>query len=298
MLHRTFALIDNFSAAFAALYFVGGVRVTFFLGVEAGGPQAYWISYLITCLFTFVTAAVLAEICSALPAAGSIYFWAAECAGPKYGRLAGFIVAWWSTTAWTTFVASNSQGGANYLLSEIAVFNLDFSTDTGDVHFRAVQWIVAEALLALSMSVQYMPPKHYRWVFRTATAVVLLDFFLNLIWFPIGVASTYGFRSAEYAFTHTENDIGAPYGWAWCLSFLATAGILVSLPIKSHLPISMVTDFPTGRVRCFRTCRRGDEARFAQRRSGSLLVSRLVGHPRFPGGDLVPLLCPRRVGHC
>lgn len=228
-------LIDNFSAAFAALYFIGGIRVTFTTGVAAGGPLAYWTSYLVTCFFTFITAAVLAEICSALPAAGSIYFWAAECAGPKYGRLVGFIVAWWSTTAWTTFVASNSQGATNYLLSEISVFNLDFPTDTSNAKFRAVQWIVAEALLAVSMSVQYLPPHLYRYVFRSATGVVMLDFFLNLIWFPIGVATTYGFRSAKYAFTTQYNGTGAIPGWNWCLSFLATAGILVGYDASGHV---------------------------------------------------------------
>lgn len=63
-------------------------------------------SYLITLVFTFITAAVIAEICSSLPLAGSIYLWAAEAGGPRFGRLLGFVVAWWSTTAWTTFCAS------------------------------------------------------------------------------------------------------------------------------------------------------------------------------------------------
>lgn len=61
---------------------------------------------MVTMVFTFITAAVIAEVCSASPAAGSIYLWAAEAGGPRFGRLLGFIVAWWSTTAWTTFVAS------------------------------------------------------------------------------------------------------------------------------------------------------------------------------------------------
>ena len=56
-----------------------------------------------------ITAAVLAEICSALPLSGSIYVWAAESAGPKYGRFFGFLVAWWACTAWMTFTASNCQ---------------------------------------------------------------------------------------------------------------------------------------------------------------------------------------------
>jgi len=60
-------------------------------------------------VFMFITAFVLAEICSALPLSGSIYIWAAESAGPKYARFFGFLVAWWATTAWMTFTAGNCQ---------------------------------------------------------------------------------------------------------------------------------------------------------------------------------------------
>ena len=123
----------------AALYFVGGVRVTFSTGIAAGGNLAYWTSYLVTMVFTFITAAVIAEVCSASPSAGSIYLWAAEAGGPRFGRLLGFIVAWWSTTAWTTFCASmlhchirnlldanrskgNTQAATNYMLSVCLFF--------------------------------------------------------------------------------------------------------------------------------------------------------------------------------
>lgn len=61
---------------------------------------------LVTAVLMTITAASLAEICSSLPLSGSIYIWAAEAGGKKYGRFFGFIVAFWSTTAWTSFVAS------------------------------------------------------------------------------------------------------------------------------------------------------------------------------------------------
>ena len=149
-----------------------------------------------------ITAAVLAEICSALPAAGSIYFWAAESGGRKYGRLFGFIVAWWSTTAWTTFVASNCQATANFLLSEITVFKLAFPTDTNSIRFRAVQWAVSEGFLFLSIGMNYLSPKTYKTIFRVATGIILLDFFLNIIWLPIAVSKSYGFHDAKYVFTN------------------------------------------------------------------------------------------------
>ncbi|KAK5131347.1 hypothetical protein LTR08_001013 [Meristemomyces frigidus] len=234
-LHRQWEFFESFAASFAALYSVGGIRTTFTIGVGAGGPAAYWSSYLITCIFVFITAAVLAEICSALPAAGSIYFWAAEAGGRRYGRLFGFIVAWWSTTAWTTFVASNCQAAANFLLSEITVFGLPFTTDTNNIKFRAVQWIVSEGFLFLAVGMNYLDPKTYRTIFRLATGVILLDFVMNMIWLPIAVSKTYGFQDAEYVFTQTYNETGAPPVWNWMLSFYVTAGILVGFEASGHI---------------------------------------------------------------
>ncbi|KAF2095639.1 putative amino acid permease [Rhizodiscina lignyota] len=234
-LHRQWKFFESFAASFAALYSVGGIRTTFTIGVGAGGPAAYWSSYVVTCIFVFITAAVLAEICSALPAAGSIYFWAAEAGGRRYGRLFGFIVAWWSTTAWTTFVASNCQAAANFLLSEITVFNLSFSTDTNDIKFRAVQWIVSECFLCISIGMNYLDPKTYKYIFRIATYIILLDFVLNIIWLPIGVSKTYGFHDAKYVFTQTYNETGAPPVWNWMLSYFVTAGILVGFEASGHI---------------------------------------------------------------
>ncbi|KAA8642997.1 putative amino acid permease [Aspergillus tanneri] len=235
VLHRTYSLFENFATTFAALYFVGGVRVTFSTGIAAGGNLAYWTSYLVTMVFTFISAAVIAEVCSASPSAGSIYLWAAEAGGPRFGRLLGFIVAWWSTTAWTTFCASNTQAAVNYMLSELTVFNVDFPTDTSDVKFRAVQWICTEVLLALAALLNFMPPKYFRWVFYFSSFVVLLDFFLNVIWLPIGAHNTWGFRTAEEAFMSTYNGTGAPPAWNWCLSYLATAGILIGFDASGHV---------------------------------------------------------------
>jgi len=199
-----------------------------------GGPQAYWATYLISSVFILITAAVLAEICSSLPAAGSIYFWAAESGGPKYGRLLGFTVAWWSTTAWTSFLAVNSVAPANYILSQIAVFKLDFTLDISDIHFRVVQWIVSEIFLVIAMMVNYLPPRWYKYVFRGATCLVMLDFILNVIWLPIAVSQSYGFQRAEF-FTEYINMSGGPVVYVWMLGFFATAGVQIGFDASGHV---------------------------------------------------------------
>ncbi|EWZ36315.1 hypothetical protein FOCG_17046 [Fusarium oxysporum f. sp. radicis-lycopersici 26381] len=235
VLQRSFNQFHNFATTFAALYFIGGVRVTFSTGIAAGGNLAYWTSYSITCVFTFITAAVIAETCSSLPLAGSIYLWAAEAGGPRFGRLFGFVVAWWSTTAWTTFCASNTQAAVNYMLSEIVVFNTDFPSDSSSFKFRAVQWILTEIMLALACIWNLLPPRYFKWIFTLSTSVVILDFVLNLIWLPIATSKTLGFRTTHDAFMTTYNGTGAPAGWNWCLSYLATAGILIGFDASGHV---------------------------------------------------------------
>ncbi|EDR05003.1 APC amino acid permease [Laccaria bicolor S238N-H82] len=222
-LHRSWHLVESFAASFCALNFIGGVRSAFFLGLLAGGPAAIWSSYLITLVFMTITAWVLAEICSALPLSGSIYIWSAESAGPKYARFFGFIVAWWACTAWMTFVAGNCQTAANYIVSQLAVWEVDFPGGVGDdnVKWRALIWAISEGLLVLSVVINYLPPRLYSAIFKFSVFLMMLDFFLCVIWLPIGVSKTYGFRSAKDVFTQTYNGTGAPAGWNWILSFPA-----------------------------------------------------------------------------
>jgi len=180
-------------------------------------------SYLITLVFMWITAAVLAEICSALPLSGSIYIWAAESAGPNYARFFGFVVAWWSSTAWMTFAAGNcqvriwrshnlnhlirihTQTTANYIVSQLPVWEIDFPGGTSyeNVKWRALIWAISEGILVLAIAINHLPPRLYSFVFKFSVGLYFVDFLLCLIWLPIGVSRTYGFRSAKEVFTMT-----------------------------------------------------------------------------------------------
>jgi amino acid transporter len=169
-----------------------------------------------------ITALVMAEVCSALPLSGSIYIWAAESAGPKYGRFVGFIVAWWSCTAWMTFSAGNcqvrvssnpvslanplfGQTTANYILSQLAVWEVDYpgGIHADNIKWRALIWIVSEIILGIAVAINYLPPRWFSAVFKASMCLMLIDFSLVVIWLPIGVSQTYGFRSAKDVFTMT-----------------------------------------------------------------------------------------------
>jgi len=101
--------------------------------------------------------------------------------------------------------------------------------------WRAFIWAVSEGLLLLSVIINRLPPKLFSAVFKFSMGLMMLDFFLCVIWLPIGVSKTYGFRDAKDVFTLTckyirrimsevhikfapDNGTGAPPAWNWILS--------------------------------------------------------------------------------
>lgn len=99
------------------------------------------------------------------------------------------------------------QASANYIVSQFVVWTVEFpgGIDNGNVKWRALIWAISEVLLLISVSVNYLPPRFYSTAFRLSIVIMMLDFFLCVIWLPIGVSKTYGFRSAKEVFTTTCN---------------------------------------------------------------------------------------------
>ncbi|KAJ5931570.1 hypothetical protein N7516_006059 [Penicillium verrucosum] len=228
VLARGWGSFDNFACSFSALNCVGGIRVLFYIALSGGGPAAIILS--------IITAACLAEACSSYPAAGSIYYWAFRSwGGGKVGRFISVLVAAWTLVAWTAFLASDSFGVANYLISEIVVFDpkTSFPYETADVRARAVAWAISLLFLAIATSLNFLPPRMYAWVFRAGVTVITIDMLLNFIWLPIGVSKTYGFQSAEYDLTSTYNGGETSPGLNWVLSWYLVGSCLVGQDVSA-----------------------------------------------------------------
>lgn len=215
-------------AAFGGMYFVGGLQIAYSTGIYSGGPAALWSSWIVTVIGTTITAASLAEVCSAIPLSGSIYLWAAAAAGPKYGRLAGFVVGCWTTAAWTSFVASTAQATSNFITSQLVAFNIDFpgGVDYGNIKFRALTFGISQVLLAFTIYTNFLAPRKFKWIFKASLVIMVALYIILFIALPVGASRTYGIRSAKFVFTETFNGTGASTGWNWCLSYLSCAYVI------------------------------------------------------------------------
>jgi amino acid transporter len=87
----------------------------------------------------------------------------------------------------------------------MAVWEVSFpgGAENNNIKWRALIWAISESLLVLSVAINYLPPKMYSGIFKFGIIIMMVDFFLCVIWLPIGVSKTYGFRSAKDVFTMT-----------------------------------------------------------------------------------------------
>jgi amino acid transporter len=147
------------------------------------------------------------------------------------------LVAAWTLVAWTAFLAADSFGVANYLVSEVVIFNPDttFPHETSDVKARAVAWAFSLLFLAIATWMNFLPPRSYKWVFRAGVIVIMIDMCLNFIWLPIGVSKTYGFQSAEFVFTSTYNGGETNPSLNWVLSWYLVCSCLVGEDASGHV---------------------------------------------------------------
>ncbi|CAN1234525.1 Amino-acid permease BAT1 homolog [Linum perenne] len=61
------------------------------------GPASLILGWPVVVFFTWFVGVAMSEICSSFPTTGSLYFWAAHLAGPRWGPFASWCCAWLET---------------------------------------------------------------------------------------------------------------------------------------------------------------------------------------------------------
>lgn len=84
----------NFAVSFTVVSVLTGLTGLYGTGFAYGGPVVIIWGWCLVSFFTLCVALSMAEICSAYPTSGALYFWSAKLAGPKYGPIASWVTGW------------------------------------------------------------------------------------------------------------------------------------------------------------------------------------------------------------
>ena len=122
-LTRSLTSLTNYGMTLSVVSISVGVTSLFAYGLVTGGPAVMIWSWLVVSLFTFCVALGMAEICSAYPTAGGLYFWTANLVPEKYKAMASWFTGWFNLMGLLTGIASIDFGLSMLIGSLISIAN-------------------------------------------------------------------------------------------------------------------------------------------------------------------------------
>jgi amino acid transporter len=97
-LKRGLSVASNAAFSFSIISVLMGVTATYNTGLRYGGPVSMTLGWLFVSFFNGCVALSMAEICSAYPTSGGLYYWSAKLAGTNWAPFASWITGWYVPT--------------------------------------------------------------------------------------------------------------------------------------------------------------------------------------------------------
>src|SRR5215468_8484361 len=110
-LRRKLSGFSNFAVSFSIISILAGAITSYGIAMTAGGPLAIVLGWLFVGIMVTFVALAMAEVCSAYPTAGALYWWAAALAKRNKAAWAWFI-GWFNFLGEVAVTAAIDFGAA------------------------------------------------------------------------------------------------------------------------------------------------------------------------------------------
>ncbi|KAI0705722.1 amino acid transporter [Cerioporus squamosus] len=226
---RPISLIESTAIVFSILAPLASVTVSVPFPLASGGHVAMVFGWIIPCIFTLTVAAAMAELTSAMPTSGGLYYFSARLAPIRWAPLACWITGWSNVTGQVVLMCSS-----DYLTANMIVTALNAGSD-GAIHLGLGP--TYGIMLALLFSHGIICSFKTSILARLNVYYVVLNVgTLLALSVALLVCSGEERVSAKTAFTAFENNTGwANNGWAFLLSFYAPMWTMVGYDSAAHL---------------------------------------------------------------
>jgi amino acid transporter len=225
-LNRSWSGFSNFAISFSIISILAGCFTTFSSGWNGGGPAAIAWGWPILAALVLCIGLCLAELVSAYPTSGGIYWWASKLGGAK----AGYYTGWLNLIGLLAIVASVAYGCATFLDLTLGFFSTSWhsgSLNTIFLFFIAILVIAAVVNIFSTHLLARINNTSVWWHVFGAAAIILI-----LIILP------HHHASASMVFTSTVNNTGFFSGKTHGAGF-----IFVVLPIGGLLTQYTITGY-------------------------------------------------------
>ncbi|MEU8231821.1 amino acid permease [Actinoplanes sp. NPDC048967] len=144
-LHRRLSGFSNFAVSFSIISILAGAITSYGIAMNAGGPLAITLGWVFVGVMVTFVALAMAEVCSAYPTAGALYWWAAALAKRNKAAWAWFIG--WFNFLGEVAVTAAIDFGAAITTSAFLSLTFDMEVTKGRTFLIFLVLIVAHGLL-------------------------------------------------------------------------------------------------------------------------------------------------------
>ncbi|KMP07126.1 GABA transporter [Coccidioides immitis RMSCC 2394] len=215
-LRRRYSTIQVFAIAFSIMGLLPSIASTLSFSVP-GGPAAMVWGWFMASGFIFIVGLAMADLGSALPTSGGLYWWTHYFAADKWKNPLSFLVGYSNTIGLIGGICSINYGFARMLLSLVSL--------GGDGTWTPSTYAVYGTFVATAIVHGIFATFAAGIMHRIQSVCIMANVGLVLataIALPIGKSRTAeGINSGAYVFTHVENLTTWPTGWAFMLAWLS-----------------------------------------------------------------------------
>ncbi|KZV68533.1 APC amino acid permease [Peniophora sp. CONT] len=225
-LKREFKALDLFGLS---LRIVPSVSAVLVYAIPNGGPVAMVWGWAASSFFIIFVALAIAELGSAMPTTGGIYYWTHRLSSPRCRNLSSWLAGYINAVAYIAGVAGVDYSCAVQILAAASIgSDLGFIPTTGQTYAVFIAIVLTHCLLVGSRTSLVATLQ------LVAIAVNLILFMVFIIGFPTATPPELK-NSAAFAFGDFENFYLWPNGFAFILSFLAPTWTISGFDSSVHV---------------------------------------------------------------
>ncbi|KAH9918712.1 APC amino acid permease [Epithele typhae] len=226
---RAFHPVEVFGLGFSIIGLFPSISSVLVFALPYGGPVALVWGWGICSCFLFLVACALAELGSAAPTSGGLYYWTWMYATPRWRKVLSWLVGYMNSVGLIAGLASIDWGCAVQLLAAVSI-----GSDETFVPTVAQTYGVYAALLICHAVVASLATSI---IARLQGVYIALNLLLCLaVIIALPVATPKEFRNdASFAFGGFMNFQGWPNGFSFVLSFLAPLWTIGGFDAPVHI---------------------------------------------------------------
>nr|GAT58958.1 GABA permease [Mycena chlorophos] len=226
---RDFTKLELFGMCFTIVGVVQSIAAVLLYSLPYGGLVGMVWGWFVCCCFLIFVGLAMAELGSAAPTAGGLYYWTFTFCSPRYRNLFSWLIGYVNTAAYIAGMASVDWGVATQVMAAANIgSDGSFVATTGQTYGVFAGLIIMHAIMA-SLATKVIAKLQYFYVFLNIAL-----FLVVIIALPAATPKVLH-NSASFAFGHFENTSGWNNGFAFILSFLAPAWTVAGFDTSVHI---------------------------------------------------------------